>query len=80
MSLRSSDQVMNCFFRAKIPRDCVENTENSGLFSAFYALNQEILSPEKFNPDLIRGSFKKIGEDFRTKPVGMQAKTMRRIS
>jgi len=52
----SSDQVVNCFFRAKTPRFCVKNFENSRLFSAIFALNQEIFSPEKFNPDLIRAS------------------------
>jgi len=45
---------MNRFFRAKIPRFYVANFENSGLFSAISALKQKILSPEKFNPDLIR--------------------------
>jgi len=49
---------MNCFFEAKIPSFCVENIENSGLFSAIYALNLKILSLEKLNPDLIRGSLK----------------------
>ncbi|MFQ5598383.1 MAG: hypothetical protein ACE5GK_10075 [Nitrospiria bacterium] len=47
---------MNCFFKAKIPSFCVANFENSGLFSAICALNLKILSLEKFNPDLIRGS------------------------
>jgi len=47
---------MNWFFRAKISRFCVPNLAYSGLFSAIFALNRKILSPEKFNPDLIRGS------------------------
>ncbi len=44
-------------------RSCVANApalggnfENSELFFAIFALNQEILSPEKFKPDSIRGS------------------------
>jgi len=44
------------FFRAKMFRFYVETLENSGLFSAIYALIRTILSPEKLNPDLIRGS------------------------
>jgi len=47
---------MNCFFEAKIPSFRFGNLENSGLFSAIYALNLKTLSLEKFNPDLIRGS------------------------
>jgi len=47
---------MNCFLRAKMSSFCVANFENSRLFSAICALNQEIFSPEKFNPDLIRVS------------------------
>ncbi len=35
---------------------CVANLENSGLFSVICALNLKILSLEKLNPDLIRGS------------------------
>jgi len=49
---------MNWFFKAKIPRFCVANLENSGLFPAICALNRAIFSLENFNPDLIRGSFK----------------------
>jgi len=47
---------MNCFFKAKLPSFFVPNLENSGLFSAIYALNLKKLSLEKLNPDLIRGS------------------------
>jgi len=46
---------MNWFFKAKIPRFCVANLVNSGLFPAIYALNRAIFSLENFNPDLIRG-------------------------
>jgi len=66
-TLGTSDQVMNCFFEAKIPSFCVAkaptfggNLENSGLFSAIYALNLKTLSLEKLNPDLIRGSFNQL--------------------
>jgi len=38
-------------------RFCVANLESSGLFSSVSALNRNISSPEKLNPDLIRGSY-----------------------
>jgi len=55
---------MTRFFRAKMSRFCVENLENSGLFSAIYALNRNILSPEKLNPDLFSGSLNGSGAFF----------------